>query len=199
MWCWKGIETFLASDWWKDFKAQQYLFICDKANVYSRLMMTKPFICSYTGYIISRTGRALYPSPYNLFCRSKKQMKVSSTGYQTLLHIWRPSSPHLVWLQLKDILVGVCMWGGCRVIVNFPPWEETREALAYQGTPYSLPPPHTLYSYSYFHLWRCFSLGSQATLFMMMTESGGWAKFFCRGGGAVRFHCKCDRWYNIPL
>ena len=150
MWCWKGIETFLASDWWKDFKAQQYLFICDKANVYSRLMMTKPFICSYTGYIISRTGRALYPSPYNLFCRSKKQMKVSSTGYQTLLHIWRPSSPHLVWLQLKDILVGVCMWGGCRVIVNFPPWEETREALAYQGTPYSLPPqPRTPYSYSY--------------------------------------------------
>ena len=37
----------------------------------------------------------------------------------------------------------MCGEGG--VIVNSPPWEETREALAYQGTPYSLPPPHTLY------------------------------------------------------
>ena len=37
----------------------------------------------------------------------------------------------------------MCGEGG--VIVNSPPWEKTREALAYQGTPYSQPPPHTLY------------------------------------------------------
>ena len=43
-----------------------------------------------------------------------------------------------------------CVCGEGGVIVNSPPWEEPREALAYQGTPYSLPPqPRTPYSYSY--------------------------------------------------
>ena len=149
----------------------------------------------------------LYPAPAQLFtpprtiysAAQRNRWKSPQPDIKRCFIYEGPPAPIWFGLQLKDILVGVCMWGGCRVIVNFPPWEETREALAYQGTPYSLPPPHTLYSYSYFHLWRCFSLGSQATLFMMITESGGWAKFFCRGGGAVRFHCKCDRWYNIPL
>ena len=45
------LDRNISSRLLKDFRTQQYLFICDKANVYSRLMMTKPFICSYTGYI----------------------------------------------------------------------------------------------------------------------------------------------------
>ena len=54
------LDRNISSRLLKDFRAQQYLFICDKAGVRSRLMMTKPFICSYIRFPAALPTSSLY-------------------------------------------------------------------------------------------------------------------------------------------